>query len=387
VASRRRPAPVTKANSFEKTASPTAAELRPRVTRKLLSWFDKHQRELPWRQDRDPYRIWVSEIMLQQTQVATVIPYFERFLAAFPTLAALAAADEQSVLQLWQGLGYYRRARDLLRAARLLVANHGGAIPNDPTMAATLPGFGRYTCNAVLSQAFDRRLPILEANSQRVLSRLFGRTADPRGGEARRWLWQAAEELLPTKRVGEFNQGLMELGALVCTPAAPRCADCPLAADCVARKLGLQESIPARSTAPAITAVRESAIVIWRGQQVLLAQRPADASRWASMWEFPRCPLEDDETHEMAAARLAADLLGLRVRLGAEMDTIRHGITRYQITVVCFEAVYESGEFASNLYKRALWLDPRDLATYPASTPQRRLAKTLTTSGRQKNLF
>src|SRR5437764_8877912 len=174
--------------------------------RRLLGWFDRHRRDLPWRRDRDPYRVWVSEVMLQQTQVATVVPYFERFLRAFPTLPDLAAADEQDVLRLWEGLGYYRRARDLHRAARRLVADHGGLVPDDPAALAGLPGLGRYTRNAVLSQAFDRRLPILEANSQRVLSRLFARGEDPRGGPARRWLWQAAEELLPARQAGAFNQ-------------------------------------------------------------------------------------------------------------------------------------------------------------------------------------
>ena len=226
-----------------------AAAPRRRLSRRLLDWFARRRRDLPWRRDRDPYRIWVSEVMLQQTQAATVVPYFERFLQAFPTLADLAAADEQQVLRLWEGLGYYRRARDLLRTARLLAASHGGRFPDDPVALEGLPGLGRYTRNAVLSQAFDRRLPILEANSRRVLCRLFGRTGDPSLAPEQRWLWDAAEALLPSRRVGDFNQALMELGALVCTPDAPRCSECPLADDCVARRLGLQDAIPARRRA------------------------------------------------------------------------------------------------------------------------------------------
>src|SRR5947208_16242543 len=212
--------------------------------------------------------------MLQQTQVATVVPYFERFLQAFPTLGALATADEQEVLRLWEGLGYYRRARDLHRAARHLVAAHGVSFPNDPELLRGVPGMGRYTVNAILSQAFDRRLPILEANSQRVLCRLFGRTEDPQRAPLRGWLWQAAEEILPRKRVGQFNQALMELGALVCTPAAPRCGECPLRTKCHAYRRGLQESIPFRSPPPQAVTVQESAVVLRQGPRVLLVQRP-----------------------------------------------------------------------------------------------------------------
>ncbi len=250
-----------------------------------------------------------------------------------------------------------------------------------------MPGFGRYTRNAVLSQAFDLRLPILEANSQRVLSRLFGRSDDPRRGPARRWLWRAAEELLPARRAGAFNQALMELGALVCTQVSPRCGECPLAGACVARRLGLQHSIPPRATAPAVTAVREAGVVVWRAGRVLLAQRPADASRWAGLWEFPHGTVAEGETFESAAGRLAEELAGLRVRVGPELATVRHGITRYQITLVCFEAVHESGRFRPEFYGRGEWVLPEELASFPVSAPQRRLARSLTTPGRQRNLF
>jgi A/G-specific adenine glycosylase len=360
--------------------------LRRWVAPRLLAWFDRAQRDLPWRRDRDPYRIWVSEVMLQQTQVATVIPYFERFLQTFPTLSDLAAANEQEVLRQWEGLGYYRRARDLHRTARLLVTEHAGRFPDDPAALQALPGMGQYTCNAVLSQAFDLRLPILEANSQRVLSRFFGRADDPRRGPARRWLWRAAEELLPTRRAGAFNQALMELGALICTPNNPKCADCPLAARCVARRDGLQESIPARPPAPESVEVREAAVVVRRNGRVLLVQRP-EGGRWEGMWEFPHGPLQDDETHEQAADRLLRELTGLRARRGPELLTVRHGVTRFQITMVCFEATYKAGTFRSSFYRQGVWVGPEELAAYPVSSPQRRLAKELTTPDRQRRLF
>jgi A/G-specific adenine glycosylase len=362
-------------------------ELHRQVRRALLAWFDRHKRDLPWRRDRDPYRIWVSEIMLQQTQVATVVPYFERFLAAFPTIAALAAADEQEVLRLWEGLGYYRRARDLHRAARCLVAGHGGRFPDDPEAVAALPGIGRYTQGAILSQAFDRRLPILEANSQRVLCRLLGEAGDPRQGPVRRRLWAAAEELLPRRRVGDFNQALMELGALVCMPAAPRCAECPLAGVCAARRQGKQEEIPRRAAAPEPVAVQEAAVVVRRGGRVLLAQRPATANRWAGMWEFPHGPLRDGEPHEAAAVRVLMELTAVRADLGPELLTVRHGVTRYRITLTCFEACYRGGRFRSAFYQAANWVRPDELAGYPVSAPQRLLARALVEPDRQLRLF
>ncbi len=354
------------------TPAGSAGPLRRWLAPRLLDWFAGHQRSFPWRKDRDPYRIWISEVMLQQTQTAVVVPYFERFLAAFPTLADLAGASEQDVLRLWEGLGYYRRARDLHASARRLFAEQG-RFPNDPEALRQLPGFGPYTCNAVLSQAFDRRLPILEANSQRVLSRLFARREDPRQGPARRWLWQAAEALLPVRRVGEFNQALMELGSLICTPASPRCGDCPLAERCQARQLGEQETIPVRSTGPAVTEVRESAVVVRRADQVLLVQRPG-SGRWANLWEFPHGPLQDGETHDSAALRLLTELTGVKARLGLELQTIRHGVTRYRISLVCFGAEHAAGEFSSSFYQQGLWLNPAELARYPVSAPQRRLA-------------
>ncbi len=359
----------------------------PRLRRRLLAWFDRHRRDLPWRRDRDPYRVWVSEVMLQQTTVAAVVPYFERFLQAFPTLADLAAADEQDVLRLWEGLGYYRRARHLHQAARRLAAEHGGALPNDPAVWRDLPGVGRYILGAVLSQAFDRRLPIVEANSLRVLCRLFGYAGDPRSGDGQRWLWQKAAEVLPAKRVGDFNQALMELGALVCTPAAPRCGDCPVASECVARKQGRQEAIPRKPERAEATEVREVAFAVRRGPRLLLAQRRANATRWANMWEFPHGELQAGETYEAAAARLLPALTGLDAELGPELMTVRHGVTRFRITLVCFEAICRGGTFASSFYSRGLWLRPQELAAYPVSTPQRKLTRAAAGAARQLRLF
>lgn len=357
------------------------------VRANLLAWFNRTRRDLPWRADRDPYRIWVSEVMLQQTTVAAVVPYFDRFLAAFPTVAALAAADEQEVLKLWEGLGYYRRARHLHAAARQLVADHGGRLPNDIAVWDALPGVGPYILGAVLSQAFDRPLPIVEANSLRVLARLLGYRGDPREGEGKNWVWAAAGRLVPPTRAGDYNQGLMELGAVVCTPTTPACPACPLAENCIANRDQLQDAIPPKKKSKVITAVSEVGVVIREGSRVLLCRRPEDAGRWQNMWEVPHAPREDGESTEAAAIRIARNLAGVEVIAGAEVVTIKHAVTRYAITLVCVDATYRSGTFAPGFYAEARWVVPADLGDYPVSSPQRKLMTEIVSPNRQRGLF
>jgi A/G-specific adenine glycosylase len=345
------------------------------IRRRLRAWFRRCQRDLPWRRDRDPYHIWVSEIMLQQTQVASVIPYYERFLQAFPTVAALAAASKQEVLRVWEGLGYYRRARDLHRAARQMIKEHGRQMPRHRDAWAALPGIGRYTLGAILSQAFDERLPIVEANSARVLCRWFACDGDPRSAAVQRWLWETATRFLPAKGAGEFNQALMELGALVCTPGQPSCLLCPVSQFCAARARGMQADIPRKIKPPQTTAVREVAVIVQKGRSVLLAQRPASAARWADFWEFPHGEIQPGESAPDAAQRLIRDLIGVQAALRDELVTLRHGITRYSITMICFLARWQSGRFHSPFYARATWRRAHELAAYPLSSPQRKLAE------------
>jgi A/G-specific adenine glycosylase len=340
---------------------------------KLLNWFEKHHRDLPWRKSRDAYRIWVSEVMLQQTTVAAVVPFFERFLAAFPTVAALADANEQQVLKLWEGLGYYRRARHLHAAAKELVAKHKGKLLDDPDVWQNLPGVGRYILGAVLSQAFDRKLPIVEANSLRVLARFFGYRGDPREGKGKDWVWSAAESLLPQKRTGDFNQALMELGALVCQPTDPLCGKCPLSTHCKANYEGLQNEIPPPKKKAAIVAVNEVGIVIWNGPRVLLCQRPGNADRWQNMWEVPHAPRDSNEKLPAAVVRIAKELTGLDVEPAGEVLTIRHAVTRYRIALVCLEARLRGGQFKPGFYAASEWLSPVELSKHPVSSPQRKL--------------
>lgn len=344
----------------------------PRLRRRLLAWFDAHARPLPWRRTRDWYPIWISEVMLQQTTVAAVIPYFHRFLERFPTVGDLAAAPRDDVLRLWEGLGYYSRARNLHAAAQAIVESHGGELPTAPHDVGDLPGFGRYTTNAVLSQAFDQKLPILEANSVRLLCRLFAVDDDPRESKTRERLWELAESLLPGRRVGDFNQALMELGSLVCAPSGPKCETCPLDVDCQARLTNRQGEIPRRTPRPTPTLVREAAVVMRRGDKVFIVQRPA-TGRWAHLWEFPRCVVNDGQTPPDALDALLRSL-GFRADVGAELTTIRHGVTRFRITLVCHEATRKSGEFQEGVYPAGVWVPPCRLGEFPVSRPQRMLA-------------
>ena len=339
----------------------------------MLRWFDAHARKLPWRRTRDPYVIWISEVMLQQTQVASVIPYFERFLHAFPTLGSLADANEQAVLCHWEGLGYYRRARDLHRAARIIASEHGGCLPKDAPALRRLPGFGRYTANAVLSQAFDKRLPILEANSRRVLCRLLGVRDDPQRSVVQTRLWEAAERMVPARRAGAFNQGLMELGALVCTPKAPQCWRCPLARCCVAHGEGIEDTIPVRVPRRPAVCVQEVAVALRRRDRFLLVRRP-EGGRWGGLWEFPHAEQEPLESPAAAAHRLLG-ALGIQGGVESELATIRHAVTRFHITLICLRAHWQKGRVTAGVYPETCWVRPEQLAEFPISSPQRRLVR------------
>jgi A/G-specific adenine glycosylase len=350
----------------------TSAE-KQRLRRRLLAWYAEHARDLPWRKSRDPYRVWVSEIMLQQTQVATVRAYFERFLAALPDVHALAAADERQVLRLWEGLGYYRRARQLHAAAKKLVAEYGGTFPRDVESLQSLPGIGRYTAGAIASIAFDERAPILEANTIRLLSRLIAYRDDPLRTAGQRVLWHTAEEILPQKDVARFNQALMELGSLVCTPAEPKCGECPLSGVCAAYRSGLQHKIPRPKAKQSYTEIREAAVIIRRNGRVLMRQC-GDGERWAGLWDFPRVALEAEGplfAREEIVTKVR-EQTGITCIPGTPLKTLKHGVTRYRITLDCYAADFVSGR-ATN----ARWITAADLADLPLSTTGRKIAQLL----------
>jgi A/G-specific adenine glycosylase len=302
----------------------------------LLRWYRLHRRDLPWRRTHDPYAVWVSEIMLQQTRVATVLPYYERFLERFPTPERLAAASEEEVLAAWSGLGYYRRARSLREAARLVVERHDGRVPDDPKALRELPGVGRYTAGAIASVAFDRPEPVLDGNVERVLARLLA-VRDPRRGA--RGLWDVAAAFARGPRPGDVNQALMELGALVCTPRQPGCPRCPLRASCRAARSGSPERYPRLPPARATERVRVAVAWAERSDRVMIERRTS-GSPLRGAWDLPAVEVPSGAS----AARSVAAHLRLRHRVevqpGEPVLRLRHGILhrRLELEVVACRA-------------------------------------------------
>lgn len=294
---------------------------------RLIAWQRRHGRhELPWQRTRDPYAIWISEIMLQQTQVATVIPYYRRFIARFPDIAALAAAPLDDVLRQWSGLGYYSRARNLHRAAELIVRDHQGRFPRDFDAVLALPGVGPSTAAAICAFAFGMRRAILDGNVKRVLARYFGIRGYPGDARVESALWRKAESLLPQRAIGAYTQALMDLGAGVCTRTRPRCAACPLMDACVARKRGLTERLPARRPAKRLPHRNTIMLVLQHAGEVLLERRPA-AGVWGGLWCFPEAAPGE------SVGRLCRRRFGAAVQETQALPRVEHGFTHFRLTI------------------------------------------------------
>ncbi len=358
---------------------PPAAWLKA-FRRRLLAWYRRHARVLPWRESPEPYRVWISEIMLQQTQVATVIPYFERFVAAFPDVPSLAAAPEDQVLRLWEGLGYYRRAKQLHAAAKRIVERHGGEFPRSLAHVLDLPGVGRYTAGAILSIACDERLPIVEANTRRLYARLLAEPGATNAAAVQQRLWNFAEQLLPRRASGSFNQALMELGATVCTPRNPACQACPVAMHCAARAQGLQHEIPRAPAKLTFESVREVAVVVTKADGSVLIRRYQPGERWAGLWDFVRFPLPGqsgdapDIHHPFALEPEVHRRTGWRVTLAAKpLMRIKHGVTRFRITLDVYEATANEETLSPD--RQQQWVNLTALESMPFSTTGRKIAR------------
>jgi A/G-specific adenine glycosylase len=415
----------------EQVVSPRVSELpevlwpeeeRRRFGAALIDWFQASHRDLPWRRTNDPYAIWVSEIMLQQTQVRTVIPYYERFLQRFPTLAALATADEEAVIHAWAGLGYYARARNLWRGVQAVMERYGGAVPRDPAELLRLPGVGRYTAGAIASIAFNVPAPILDGNVIRVLCRLFALRGDPKSAPLSARLWELAEALIPEGQAAQFNPAMMELGATVCTPVRPACDRCPVAAWCRARAIGAQEELPETAKAGPPEPVRMVAGVVWSseafalsdslpaagfapsplfprepcagptvapsGPKVLLcrglATLPARPIGIAAMWQFPNGPQRPGESARAALERVLREVAGIDAEVGGAAGSVKHSVTRYRVTLSGYHCHRFAGAPAPAGCDAWTWVDPAELEELALPAAHRRLAQRVTAGVRRE---
>ncbi len=348
-------------------------ERAPRVAAALMTWYAAHRRDLPWRQTSDAYRVWVSEIMLQQTQVATVIPYYERFLARFPTVESLAAADLDEVLALWQGLGYYARGRNLHTAAIEIVARHGGELPRTREALLALPGIGDYTAGAILSIAFGQDEPAVDANITRVLARLLDYDRDPTTTAAKRTFRQGMAALFPPARARGHSaaaviQAMMDLGSTICTSRAPQCKVCPLAALCLAKAHGVVEERPLRKVRAerphrtlglAVAGVGPNA----RGGRLLLVRR-VPRGLLGGLWELPGCEAPSVEALPAALERDLAAHLGLTLSAAAHHGAVEHGYSHFTLTAHLYVCQIEGEPTPDGPWDQAAWLAPEELADY-----------------------
>jgi A/G-specific adenine glycosylase len=339
----------------------------PRLSSRLLDWYKKNKRSMPWRDHPDPYAVWVSEIMLQQTRVETVIAYFEKWMKLFPDIPTLAKADEQAVLNAWEGLGYYSRARNIHKAAKIVTERFSGELPRNLEDLRSLPGIGRYTVGAIASMAFKMDEPTLDGNLRRVFSRVFdvAEFADSPRGE--KILWDLAAENLPSGQASDYNQALMDIGATICLPKNPRCLLCPLMEICKARENGTQEQRPvlkARKQAPQY--IHAAAVIIERGR-VLLSQRPVDGLL-GGMWEFPNARVETDPAKELTKVLNAA--YRLKVKRKEALGVVQHAYTHFKVTVHAFRC--ESVSIPRD--KKFKWVKVAELNDFPMGKIDRQIA-------------
>ena len=360
---------------------------------KLLRWYRVHARTLPWRGHPNPYAVWVSEIMLQQTRVEAVIPYFEKWMERFPSVQSLADASEQDVLNLWEGLGYYSRARNLHKSAKIVASEFDGKLPRSVDALRKLPGIGRYTAGAIASMAFGLDEPTLDANIRRVFARLFNVEIPADFTEGEKILWQLAANNLPKGKAGDFNQALMDLGATICLPKNPRCKTCPLNAMCQSHALGLQEARPVlKPKAEVPHVVHAAAVIVGRicnppKDTVLLSKRPSHGLL-GGMWEFPNGPVSGDPARGLSKALKTG--YSLHVRAGEALGIIQHAYTHFRVTVHVFSADlndYADGENKNLRNPRNLrmnenlkWVKISELEDYPMGKVDRQIAQKIKSS-------
>ena len=355
-----------------KKAEPANGGAIREIRAPLLRWYDSNKRDLPWRRTRDPYAIWISEAMLQQTRVETVIPYWERFLETFPTVEALAEADLDDVYAVWTGLGYYSRARNLKHAAGTIVAEHGGRLPDTADGLETLKGIGRYTAGAIASIAFDREAPLVDGNVIRVFARLLGIREDSAAKPVVDRMWAEAAALVKGERPGELNQALMELGATLCTPRNPLCLACPVREACDAHAAGDAESLPIKKKKTKQAKMRAVAAWLERDGKVLVVRRPEEGLM-AGLWELPGGEIGPGDEPKEELARVLREAVGLEI-LGAEaVGAIEHLFTHRRLTLDVFRArLRPAGRVRRTGYVAHRWVAPSTVLDLAHAGPTRK---------------
>ncbi|MGD8192006.1 A/G-specific adenine glycosylase [Brevibacillus ginsengisoli] len=337
----------------------------------LLGWYDSVKRDLPWRKDKDPYRVWVSEIMLQQTRVDTVKPYYENFMTKFPTVEALADAPEEEVLKSWEGLGYYSRARNLQTAAREVKATYGGRVPDTLEKILKLKGIGSYTAGAILSIAYERVEPAVDGNVMRVFSRLLYMTDDIAKPATKTKFEHIVKQVIPEGRAGDFNQALMELGATVCAPRNPQCLTCPVFDYCLARREGVQEELPVKGKAKAPKPVSLLAVVVSKGDEYLINKRP-EQGLLANLWEFPMVEESPELDDEEAIQAFLARQYGVTVRNLMYTANVQHTFSHLQWNLDVYHAEYVDGEIKPS---SARFVKKEELDQYAFSVAHQKIRK------------
>ncbi len=345
----------------------------PSLSQKLLKWYGIHKRDLPWRENPEPYAIWVIEIMAQQTRIETVLPYFERWMSRFPKISDLAAASQQEVLNLWEGLGYYSRARNIHKAAQMVMDNFDGKLPQNIKALRSLPGIGRYTAGAIASQAFGLNEPVVDGNIKRLLARVFKveKPVDTSAGEKK--IWALAAENLPSGQASDYNQALMELGATVCLPRNPNCKACPLMQDCLAFAEGIQTKLPIKKPKKAIPHHTVTAAVIEENGLLLIAQRPQDGLL-GGMWEFPGGKVEEGEGLETCLKREIKEELGVKIKVSEEIGVYQHAYTHFKVTLHAFACQLNGGRPKSLQVSEIRWVSLDELADYPMGKLDRQIS-------------
>ena len=344
-----------------------ADKIKSPLGRQLLAWYRQNQRSLPWRKTSDPYRIWISEIMLQQTQVDTVIPYYHRFLKAFPIVSSLARAHLQKVLKVWENLGYYSRARNMHAAARMIVEKFDGRIPDNLEVIQTLPGVGQYIAGAILSIAYGQAIPAVDGNVRRILCRLFAIRKSVDNTREQKQLQKLAASLIPAKHRGDFNQALMDLGATICKAKNPDCSRCPVADLCQARLHDLQNVLPITRKAPAIPHRQSAAAVIRNSKGMLLVVQRPTSGLLASFWKLPGGFIESDEDLKKSLRHSVKEELSISIRPGKHMASVNHTYTHFRITLQAYECSLLKGTPKPLGCQSWRWASLTDLKKLPLS--------------------